>query len=276
MKINNVGFSQASLYLKDSQKALTESLSRFSAGKRITKAADDASGMAIANALESQVRGYGQAIRNATDAIAIGQIADGALGESSNLIMDIRTKALQAANGSQSLESRQALQADIDKNLVTLNEIAQNTSYNGQKLLSGQFSDKSFQVGASAGETIGLSIDSAETASLGGETGTLSDINVLSAEGAQDAVAIADAALSELNLIRSDIGSTQNQLSSTIENLSLTRVNVASAQSQIEDLDFAEESINFNKMQILNKARIFAVTQGSKISKQGMNELLQG
>lgn len=131
-KVNDISSSQAVLSLRNSQKTLTESLSRFSSGKRIVKAADDASGMSISNSLGSQARGLGQSIRNATDAISMAQVADGALAESSNLIATIREKAVQAANGSQSSESRQAIQADINKSLAALNDISQNTSYNGQ------------------------------------------------------------------------------------------------------------------------------------------------
>ncbi|MBI5559548.1 MAG: flagellin [Deltaproteobacteria bacterium] len=276
MKLNDVSANKAFLYLRDSQKALADSLSRLSSGKRITKAADDASGMAIANSLESQVRGLGQSIRNATDAIAVAQVADGALGESAEIIMTIREKALQAANASQTYESRQALQADIGKALTALNDIAANTSYNGQKLLSGQFTDKSFQVGAYSGETVDLNIANAAPETLGGDEGNLTEINVLTPESAQQALSITDDALARLDAIRSELGSTQNQLSSSISNLSLTLVNAASAESQILDLDFAEESMNLARMQVLEKAGVFAITQTGKINRQSMLDLLQG
>ena len=275
-KINSSGINQPFLFLKESQRALSESINRLSSDKRITGAADDASGMAIANSLKSQVRGLGQSIRNASDAIAIAQVADGALAESSELMLSIREKALQAANASQSPQSRQALQADIDKSLTALDNIAQNTSYNGQKLLSGQYADKSFQVGASSGETVDLAINRADTQSLGVAAGGLDGIDVTTDDGAQQAVSVVDAALAEIDSIRSNLGSTQNQLASTIENLSLTQINIASAASEIDDLDFAEESLNFSKMQALDKARSFALAQGGKANKQNMLDLLQG
>lgn len=276
LRINDAAFNQTFLYLQDSQKALSESINRLSSGKKITKAADDAAGMTISTALESQVRGLGQSIRDATDAIAVTQVADGALMQSADLVSTIREKAIQAANASQGLDSRKSLQSDIENALLALNDIVQNTSYNGQKLLSGQYSDKSFQIGTSPAETVTLNVNSAETKNLGSESGTLSDISVLSAKNAQDAVVIADAALADINAMRSGLGSTQNQLASTLNNLSITKVNVASADSGISDLDFAEESINFAKMQALNKARSFAFAQNGKINKQGMIDLLQG
>ncbi|MCK5228901.1 MAG: flagellin, partial [Desulfobulbaceae bacterium] len=240
---NNLG-SWANIQLQKSHQSLASVLEKLSSGKRINRAADDASGMHIADMLGSQARGLGQAIRNASDAVSMAQIADGALQESSNLIQNIRTKALQAAQDGQTTESRNAIQADIDKALSSLNQIAQTTSFNGQKLLSGNFTDKSFQVGAYPGETVTASFDSAETAKLGdSEVGQLSDINVMTQEGAQKAIQIADEALSQLNQNRSNIGSLQNQLEATIGNLATTRINVLSAQSAIQDVDVAEESM---------------------------------
>ncbi|MCK5228842.1 MAG: flagellin, partial [Desulfobulbaceae bacterium] len=250
---------------------------KLSSGKRINRAADDASGMHIADMLGSQARGLGQAIRNASDAVSMAQIADGALQESSNLIQTIRTKAIQAAQDGQTTESRKAIQADIDKALGNLNQIAQNTSFNGQKLLSGNFTDKSFQVGAYSGETVTASFDSAEAAKLGDPAnGQLSDINVLTQEGAQKAIQIADEALSQLNQNRSNIGSLQNQLESAIGNLATTQINVLSAQSAIQDVDVAEESMVLSNMKVLNKARVFASAQANKMNKENVFNLLQG
>ncbi len=250
--------------LQESHQALSTSIEKISTGRRINKAADDASGMVIADSLGAQARGMGQAIRNASDAISMGQIADGALDESSNIIKIIRTKAIQAANDSQSPQSRQAIQADINNLLEQLDMTAKNTSYNGQKLLSGEFTDKSFQVGANANETISLSIGSAEANQLGDdESGRLSDIDVTTSEGAQTAIQIADAALSDVNNIRSEIGSKQNQLASTINNLATAQINVLSAESTIRDVDFAEESMILSKMKNLAKVRSFAAAQAN-------------
>ena len=273
----NSGANFNNFQLKKSSNLLQKSLEKFATGKRINKAADDASGMVIADALASQAEGMRQAMRNANDAMNMVQIADGALQESTNLLHDIRNKALQAANASQTVETRQALQADISKSLSTIDHIASNTSYNGQALLSGQFTDKQFQVGANSGETIAISIDSAETTQLGNsEVGQLSDINVLSMEGAQDALAIVDTALAQINERRSSLGSQQNQLESTFSNLATTQVNLMASQSQINDLDFAEESITLNRMKILFQAQAFAQAQTGKVNQQAILGLLQG
>jgi flagellin len=275
-KIGNTGGMQSTNFLQDINKSLSQSLEKLSSGRRINNAADDASGMSIANSLGSQARSAGQAMRNANDAIAMVQISAGALDESVSLIQTIREKALQAANGSQTTETRQALQSDIDKSLTALNDIATNTSYNGQKLLSGNFSDKSFQIGTASGETVNVSIGSAEAGNLGNKNGSLADINVLTAEGAQQAIEIADAALANINETRSNLGSTQNQLESSINNLATSQVNLFAAESQIRDVDFAEESMNFAKMKSLSDARVFASAQTNQMQKSNILNLLQG
>jgi flagellin len=273
---SNAGGSFTVNQLRDIQKSFTESLERIATGNRINRAADDASGMVIADNLGLQARSIGQAISNANDAISMSQIADGALEESAGIINTIRTKAVQASNGSQSIESRQAIQNDIGKLIEQLDTIAQNTSYNNQKLLSGDFVNQSFQVGANSGETITLSIGSTESSQLGNpEVGRLSDINVLTFEGAQAAIKITDAALGEVNSIRSEIGSTQNQLTSTISNLSTTHINVLSAESTIRDVDLAEESMNLSRLKRVSQARAYAAVKANEQS-DSILKLLQG
>jgi len=146
---------------------LSSSLERLSTGLRINKAADDASGMLIADSLRAQHMGIGQAIKNANDGISIVQTADGALQESINIVNTIKTKAIQAASDGQTSVTRTAIQNDINKLMEELSVIAKTTSYNGQKLLSGGFSNKKFQVGAFANETASLSIGSTEATKMG-------------------------------------------------------------------------------------------------------------
>ncbi|SLM30993.1 hypothetical protein MTBBW1_2570003 [Desulfamplus magnetovallimortis] len=146
---------------------LRRSIERLSSGLRINKAADDASGMHIADSLRSQRMGYGQAIKNANDAISIAQIADGALQESVAIIDTIKTKCIQASSDSQTSKNRKIIQKDISALLDEFDMIAETTSFNGQKLLSGNFINKSFQVGANSGETLKISINSAESNKIG-------------------------------------------------------------------------------------------------------------
>ncbi|NOX25963.1 MAG: flagellar protein FlaB, partial [Deltaproteobacteria bacterium] len=168
LRINtNIAALNAHENMIKNDKALSASLEKLSSGLRINKAADDAAGMAIADSLRSQGLGLGQAIRNANDGISMVQTADGALQESINIVNSIKTKSIQAAQDGQTTDSRKAIQSDITKLMNELNNIAKTTSFNGQKLLSGNFTNKKFQVGAYSGETLNISIGSTESTKIG-------------------------------------------------------------------------------------------------------------
>ena len=148
-------------------KALDSSLSKLSSGLRINSAADDASGLAIADSLRSQGSSLGQAIANANDGISIAQIADGAMSEQTSILDTIKTKATQAAQDGQSSDSRKALQSDISKLMSELDNIASTTAYNGKNLLSGQFTNQNFQVGAYSNQSVGMSIGATSSDKIG-------------------------------------------------------------------------------------------------------------
>jgi flagellin len=146
---------------------LSATLKKLSSGLRINSAADDASGMLIADSLRSQRLGLGQAVKNANDGISMLQVADGALEESINIIHTIKQKTIQAASDGQTAETRRAIQSDIDKLLDEFDMISKSTSFNGQKLLSGNFTNKHIQVGAYSGETANINISTAESTKVG-------------------------------------------------------------------------------------------------------------
>jgi flagellin len=146
---------------------MDSSLQKLSSGLRINSAADDASGLTIADSLRSQANTLGQAIKNANDGIAIVQIADKAMDEQIKILDTIKTKATQAAQDGQNLDSRKALQADITRLMEELDNIAGTTSYNGQNLLSGQFTNKEFQIGAYSNQTITASIGATSSDKIG-------------------------------------------------------------------------------------------------------------
>ncbi|MDD7090079.1 flagellin B [Campylobacter sp.] len=146
---------------------LNASLTHLSSGLRVNKAADDASGMTIADSLKSQANSLGQAIANGNDAIGIVQTADGAMDEQLQIVDTIRTKAIQAAQDGQSTDSRKALQADISRLMEELDNIAKTTSFNGKQLLNGNFSNQNFQIGAYSNETVQISIGATESSKIG-------------------------------------------------------------------------------------------------------------
>ncbi len=360
-------------------KALDQNLERLSSGLRINKAADDASGLAIADSLNSQATGLGQAIRNANDGINIVQTADGALQEYTNIVNTVRTKAIQAASDGQNADSRKAIQKDIDKLLQEAQNIASTTSFNGQTLLNGGFHNKNFQIGAYSGQTVSIDIKNTQVAnvskfamedgttavSAGGTTahtisisvaGTvvsvtvndatgntslqnaqaivdafnakaqsegvtvnasaiettagsgnytirldsgndfntntsggvglakgaqntnlnnnLSTVDVSTKAGAEKAIITAGYALKDIDSVRSDIGAVQNQLESTVRNISTTQVNVTAAKSTIMDVDFAAESASFSKHNILAQSGSYALSQANAV-QQNVLKLLQ-
>jgi len=150
--------------LVNSYNSLSRSVERLSSGLRINHAADDPAGLHIASGLDTQAKSLGQAIRNSNDGVSIMQIMDDALAESASILSSIRTKAVQ---DSQTTATRQTIQNDITKLLEELDIIAETSTYNGQNLLTGIFSDKKFQVGAYTGETLSVSVDSAESIKVG-------------------------------------------------------------------------------------------------------------
>ena len=164
---NNIAAMNAWRNLGISNAGLGKSLEKLSSGLRINKAADDASGMAIADSLRTQANSLGQAISNANDAIGVIQIADKAMDEQLKILDTIKTKAIQASSDTQSSGSREAIQKDVNRLLEELNNIAQTTSYNGQTLLSGNFENKEFQIGAYSNQTIKASINNTEAAAIG-------------------------------------------------------------------------------------------------------------
>ncbi|HEX9714422.1 MAG TPA: flagellin [Desulfurivibrionaceae bacterium] len=267
----NSNSSLAVSQLGHSQKNLASSLEKVTSERR-NKAADDTGGMAVADSLLSQARGTGQALRKANDAISMAQVADNALGQSTALVQSIRQKAVQAADADQTAEARQALQGEINDSLAQLDQIAQETTYNGQQLLSGTFTGKEVQSGAKSGKTIKLSIAAATTNKLA----NLSEVSVLNQESAQGTIKIADEALGQINASRADLDSTRNQLAATINNLDAAGTNLLAAASTPADVDLAEEAINFTTMKVLTEAKSLALVQTKNMNKQNVLSLLQG
>ena len=163
----NVAAMNAHTNATMTNRGLDSSLSKLSSGLRINSAADDASGLAIADSLRSQGNSLGQAVRNANDAISIVQIADKAMDEQLKILDTIKVKAVQAAQDGQSRDSRLALQADITRLMESLDNIANTTAYNGQNLLSGAFTNKEFQIGAYSNQTVTASIGNTTTQVIG-------------------------------------------------------------------------------------------------------------
>ncbi len=260
---------------------LQKSLEKLSSGFRINSAADDASGLAIADKLRTQNTSLIQSIQNANNGISLVKVADKAIAEQSNIVDSVKAKLLQAKTATTSDEGRESIRKDIVKLLGQLDNIAAQTNYNGTTLLQNGKADTaagaalSFQVGETSTDTISTTAGvQANTVGLG-----LDGLKALAADGltlteAGTQLDLIDDALTTLNGFRSDFGSTQNQLESSVRNLEVMSAQIKNAESTIRDVDYATETANFNKQNILAQAGSYALSQANAM-QQNVLRLLQ-
>lgn len=360
----NVSALIAQRHLGSASEMLNQSLERLASGKRINRAKDDAAGLQISNRLESQMRGLDVAVRNANDGISIMQTAEGAMQETTSLLQRMRDLSLQSANGANSKADRQALQEEMSALNDELNRIAETTSFGGRKLLNGSFGQSSFQIGASSGEAVQVSLKNMRSDSLdmggfsyvaagmadsqwrvtqdnrqltmsytdakgkqhniqiqakvgddieelatyingqtdkvsasvndkgqlqlfmaGKETsgtidfkGSLANqlqmnvtgyeavdtLDITEVGGAQRAVAVIDTAMQYVDSHRSELGALQNRFNHAINNLDNVHENLASSNSRIKDTDYAKETTQMVKQQILQQVSISILAQAKK------------
>ncbi|MBY7871133.1 flagellin [Vibrio fluvialis] len=361
----NVSALVAQRHLNTATDMLNQSLERLSSGKRINSAKDDAAGLQISNRLESQMRGLDVAVRNANDGISIMQTAEGAMQETTNLLQRMRDLSLQSANGSNSKAERVALQEEMGALNDEMNRIAETTSFGGRKLLNGSFGQTSFQIGASSGEAVQVSLKNMRSDDLnmggfsyvaagkadsqwqvgqgrnqltisyvnaqgedeqihihakqgddieqlatyingqtdkvsasvnekgqlqiymaGKETaGTLSfsgsladelqmnlkgyeavdNLDITSVGGAQRAVSVLDTAMKYVDSHRAELGALQNRFGHAVSNLDNVHENLAASNSRIKDADYAKETTQMIKQQILQQV-------GTSILAQAKNQ----
>jgi len=283
MRINtNVSSLNAQESASKTNSNLSSSLEKLSSGLRINKASDDASGLSIADKLRTQASSIGQGISNANSAVSLTQIADKAMAEESNILDIVKTKLLQAATATTSTAGANAIAKDVDKLLEQINNIAKQTNYNGISLLqesaagTGVTSALTFQTGETAADTtvsagavqanvVGLSLDSLKSTATAG---------LMEQSAASALLTTIDSAINTLNGWRADFGSTQNQLESATRNMMTQQTNIKAAESVIRDVDYAQESANFNKQNIISQAGTYAMSQANSV-QQNVLRLLQ-
>jgi len=375
----NVASLNAQRNVAKSQDTLASSMQRLSTGLRINSAKDDSAGLAISERMSSQIRGLNQAARNANDGISLAQTAEGALGEVGNNLQRIRELAVQASNGTNTQADRDALNSEVTQLKAEIQRVAEQTNFNGTKLLDGSFAGVAFQVGANAGETITVSsIANVQTSALGGtvsrysssvaassltgfataiadggvtingtsigaiasagnaqeragqlaeainrvssttgvgasydavsgqltltgsaaiavaggtnsatvagwannaavgtstSTTGIASLNVSSFTNAQQTIAVMDAALKEVNTARGNLGAIQNRFSSTVANLQTTSENLSASRGRIQDTDFAAETANLSKAQILQQAGTAMLSQANSLPQNVLSLL---
>ncbi|MGB3750074.1 MAG: flagellin [Arcobacteraceae bacterium] len=291
MRINtNVSSLVAQEANQNTNKNISGSLEKLSTGLAINKASDDASGLAIADKLRTQANGLNQAVSNGNSAVTLTQIADKAMAEQSNILDVVKQKLIQAGTATTSSEGIAAIGKDITKLLEQFNNIANQTTYNGTALLQGASAGVAgaaltFQMGTTATDTIktvaGVQANTSgmtELAAIATGTSATAFVATGSASNmqsaARDLLANVDSSLTQLNSWRADFGSTQNQLESSIRNLMTQVTNTKAAESVIRDVDYAAESANFNKQNIISQAGTYAISQANSTS-QNVMRLLQ-
>ena len=268
----NLASLTAQRSLSNSQSTLETAFERLSTGKRINSAVDDAAGLAISQTLTSKVNGLNQAIRNANDGTSVVQIAEGALDEVTTILQRMRDLAVQAANDSLSTTERGYLQTEQGKLADALDDVAGAAKFGTTALLDGNYQGKVFQIGADAGDTLTVTIDGISTGAL--SVSSSGDVSLSTAVLASTAISTIDTALGLVASDRATLGAIQSQLESTVRNLSNVAENTAAARGRILDTDYAAETANLTKSQILQQASTAILAQANA-QPQSVLALLQ-
>jgi flagellin len=264
----NMAALNARKNLEISQNNLATSIARLSSGLRITRAADDAAGLAISENLGAQVRGLSQASRNAANGISVVATAEGALNEINNILARMRELAVQSASGDLDTSSRGNLNSEYTQLLAEIKRISDDTKFNGTTLLSGTSTAVfNFQIGINSGANnqLTVTISASDTTVIGGPTGTALSQTVISDRiSAMSSLNNIDSAISTITSIRGTLGAMQNRLESIIRNLSVSIENTTAANSRIRDVDVAEETATYTKNQILVQAGVSVLAQANQ------------
>ena len=270
LRINtNVPALNAKRILDQSTSALNKSLERLSSGLRINRAADDAAGLAIAEAFRAQVRGTQVAQRNSQDGISLVQTAEGALSETANILQRIRELAVQAANGTQSDSNRAALHTEVAQLMAQIDDIALDTEFNGVVVLSTA-QTLTLQAGYKAGQTLEVTVSGAKTNDL-----KINNVAVSTQDLAISAITIVDNAIGSVNTLRANLGAYQNRLEFTINTLAIQEENSAASESMIRDANIASETIAFTRNQILVSSGTAVLAQANIVPQTAL-QLLGG
>ncbi len=268
----NIMSLNAQRHLDSSQSLLARSIERLSSGMRINSAKDDAAGMAVAEGMTSKIRGLNVAKRNANDGISLAQTAEAALGQITNNMQRIRELAVQSANGTLGDTERAYLQKEVTELTNEIVRIIDSTEFNGKKLFNNT-NTVDIQIGANKGEKITLTnVDLTADLTL---YGTAPDISTqANAEALIDPTAGIDKDIQTVIAARSQMGAVQNRFESVIANISAYSENLAAARSRITDTDFAMETANMTRAQILQQAGVAMVAQANSVP-QGVLQLLR-
>jgi len=292
---HNMSSIFASRFLKSNETSITKNIEKLSSGERITRASDDASGLAVSEKMRTQIRGLNQAGKNVQNAISFIQTTEGFLAQTQEIIQRIRELAIQAANGIYSNEDRMQIQVEVSQLVDEVNRIASQAQFNGFNMLTGRFSRPAatntaqggvatlsgmfFHVGANMDQRIrvfigDMSADALKLASRkeGGERQLL--VSLSTPEMANTSIGKLDEALKIVNKQRADLGAYQNRLEKTLKGIWIAEENIQAAESRIRDTDMANEMADFVKNQILMQSTTSMLAQAN-LKSQAVLQLLR-
>ena len=258
------------------------SMAKLSSGLRITKAADDASGLAVSEKMRSQIRGLNQAVRNIEDGVSFIQTTEGYLQQSQDILHRLRELSIQSANGIYSSEDRMQIQVEVSQLVDEINRIASHAQFNGMNMLTGRFADNSatgdimqLHVGANMdqSERITIGTMTAQALGLSNEQGAGGIVTISSVEEANRTIGIVDDALKRVNKQRADLGAYQNRFERASKGVAIAAGNLQAAESQIRDADMASEMVEFTRNSILTQAGTSMLAQAN-LRNQSVLQLL--
>lgn len=261
--------------LQSTDGSLSTSMKRLSTGLRINSAKDDSAGLAIAERMTSQVRGMTVASRNANDAISLAQTAEGSLGKVGESLQRMRELAVQSANSTNDTSDRANLNEEYTALATEVTRVLEGTKFNGKNLLNASAADMAFQIGADTDSTdritVALRDMTAGTGMAAAITGT--DASISTVDAALTTISNLDAAIDEVTSARSNLGSVQNRFESVVANLATSQENITAARGRITDADFAVESANLSRAQVLSQAGNTMLAQANQQPQQVLSLL---
>ena len=271
MSINtNVISLNAQRQLSNTQGSMATAMERLSSGLRINSSKDDAAGLAIASRMEAQVRGQNMAARNANDAISLAQTAEGAIGKVSDMLQRMRELSVQAANSTNTTADRSNLNAEFQALNSEITRTVSSTRFNGVAVIGSGATTQAFQIGEL--NTDRISVVTSNLATNASMT-AVAAAAITTADAASSAMAAIDTALSTVNVERANYGAVQNRFESLISTLQTSAANTAAARGRIVDADFATETANLSRSQILQQAGTAMVAQANQLPQQVLSLL---
>jgi flagellin len=269
----NISALKASNASNAADKALGTAMERLSTGKRINSAKDDAAGLAISSGMTSEIRGMGQAVRNANDGISFAQTAEGALNEVTNMLQRVRELAVQSKSGTYSTVDRTNLNAEASQLQAQVSDILTNTKFNGVAVFDFAETDTAsdaitIQAGSAASATVDIT-----KAFLDSDDFQAADFAVDSVANATTTITQMDTNLTAVNTARATLGAAQNRLESVVNNLTTNLTNLSDARSRIQDTDYSAETTALAKAQILSQASTAMLSQANQSSQNVLSLL---